>query len=67
MTGMMPLVSAELNCYTSPYIKSRADALANLPNPARWCPEREMWPRTATKGSTASQIVKPPQETEGEF
>jgi hypothetical protein len=27
-------------------IKSRADALANLPNPARWYPVREMWPTT---------------------
>ena len=39
-----------------PYIKSRADALANLPNPARWHPEREMWPRTATNGSS-SQVI----------
>jgi hypothetical protein len=36
-------------------IKSRADALANLPDPARWLPEREMRPRTATKGSEADR------------
>ena len=39
--------------YNSQSIKSRADALANLPDPARWLPEREMRPRTATKGSKA--------------
>jgi len=42
--------------YIDASIKSRADALTNLPNPARWCPEREMWPRTANNGSN-SQIA----------
>ena len=36
---------------TEPTIEQRA----NLPDPARWLPAREMWPRTATKGSKADQ------------
>jgi hypothetical protein len=45
----MVLVSMSLDNRTKPSygancIKSRADALANLPNRARWSPAREMRP-----------------------
>ncbi len=46
-------------CYTLIIHQERAGALTNLPNPARWCSEREMWPRTATKGSNSQSAPQP--------